>query len=33
MGGDWFVTVDVTLPDGQEITREFPVTVSSNAGQ
>jgi hypothetical protein len=33
MGGDWFVTVDVTLPDGQEISREFPVTVSGNAGQ
>jgi hypothetical protein len=27
MGGDWLVTVQATLPDGQTATQEFPVTV------
>jgi hypothetical protein len=27
MGGDWVVTVKVTLPDGQTVSRQFPVTV------
>jgi hypothetical protein len=27
MGGDWIVTVEVTLPDGQVVTRQFPVVV------
>lgn len=27
MGGDWFVTVEVTLENGQTISREFPITV------
>lgn len=27
MGGDWTVTVDVSLEDGRTISREFPVTV------
>ena len=33
MGGDWFITVNITLPDGQELSREFPVTVSGQSGQ
>lgn len=33
MGGDWFVTANITLPNGQEISREFPVTVSGQSGQ
>lgn len=33
MGGDWFVTANITLPSGQEISREFPVTVSGQSGQ
>lgn len=27
MGGDWIVTVEVTLADGRVVTREFPVVV------
>ena len=27
MGGDWYVDVKFTLPDGQTITRRFPVHV------
>lgn len=27
MGGDWSVTIEVTLENGQTISREFPVTV------
>jgi hypothetical protein len=27
MGGDWVVTVEITLQNGQIITREFPITV------
>ena len=27
MGGDWMVTVDITLADGQEYSRQFPITV------
>ncbi len=27
MGGDWFVTVHVTLPDGRQFSREMPVVV------
>lgn len=27
MGGDWIVTVQVTLPDGRQFSREMPVTV------
>jgi hypothetical protein len=27
MGGDWVVTVKATLPDGQIVIRQFPVTV------
>lgn len=33
MGGDWFVTATITLPNGQNISREFPVTVSGQSGQ
>lgn len=33
MGGDWFVTVNITLPDGKKISREFPVTVSGQSDQ
>lgn len=29
MGGDWFVDVTVTLPDGTAITRRFDLTVQS----
>lgn len=28
MGGDWIVTVSVTLPDSSEVSQEFPVSVS-----
>ncbi len=27
MGGDWIVTVEVVLDDGQVVTRQFPVAV------
>ena len=27
MGGDWIVTVEVTLADGRVVTRQFPVVV------
>ncbi len=27
MGGDWIVTVDVSLPDGRNFTRQFPVSI------
>lgn len=27
MGGDWIVTVEATLPDGRQVSQEFPVTV------
>ena len=27
MAGDWYVDVKFTLPDGQKITRRFPVSV------
>jgi hypothetical protein len=30
MGGDWFVEVTVTLPDGRTTTRRFDLTVSSS---
>jgi hypothetical protein len=33
MSGDWSVTADITLPDGKEISREFPVSVTSASGQ
>jgi len=29
MGGDWTVTVEVTLPDGQTVARDFPVSVQN----
>lgn len=29
MGGDWMISVDVTLADGSEISREFELTVES----
>ena len=28
MGGDWIVTVSVTLPDDSEVSQEFNVSVS-----
>lgn len=28
MGGDWVVTVEVVLPDGQTVSRQFDLTVS-----
>lgn len=28
MGGDWIVTITVTLPDDSEVSQEFPVSVS-----
>ena len=31
MGGDWFVTVSVTLPDGRTTSRRFDVTVGGDA--
>jgi hypothetical protein len=30
MGGDWFVTVTVTLPDGRTTSRRFDVTVGGD---
>lgn len=30
MGGDWILTVTVTLPDGTRETRQFDVSVSAN---
>lgn len=27
MGGDWVVTIEATLPDGRQVSREFPVIV------
>lgn len=27
MGGDWIVTVEITLENGQVLSREFPITV------
>jgi hypothetical protein len=29
MGGDWIVTLDITLPDGQQVTRRFEMTIES----
>jgi hypothetical protein len=29
MGGDWIVTVSVTLPDGSEVAQQFDVSVAS----
>jgi len=29
MGGDWFVDVKFTLPDGRTVTRRFPVSVQA----
>lgn len=29
MGGDWFVVVDITLADGERLSRQFPVTVEN----
>ena len=31
MGGDWFVTVSATLPDGRTTSRRFDVTVGGDA--
>ncbi len=32
MGGDWIVTVTVTLPDGSEVSQDFDYTVSGSMG-
>lgn len=32
MAGDWIVTVDAALPDGQTISQQFDFTVSGEAG-
>lgn len=32
MGGDWIVTVTVTLPDGEVATRDFDITGVTSAG-
>lgn len=29
MGGDWVVTVTVTLPDGRSLSQQFPFTIQS----
>ncbi len=30
MGGDWIVTVTVTLPDGSEVSQDFDYTISTD---
>lgn len=32
MGGDWIVTVTITLPDGSEVSQDFNYTVSGSMG-
>ncbi len=33
MAGDWIVTVNVSLVDGQVVVHQFPVSVQKAAGQ